>query len=421
MAQSGSSTMALSTGRVEQRAQQTDGTKIEKSREKLTETINKIQQFDLAMYEPAQQQQIMRDLRSRVNALMLQARAALHFSNKRILDTVKHTLAVQTVSIEQVSQLQPEVLFVLYTYEAPEGDATSLVKKPYREDSRDGFYHVRRNLQAFASGSFRTAYRVSVNGNPDRFIMKTMSQRGDTLSVELQMQSDLVMLATARQLAKQFSDELRTRWKAPPQPEPVAGEDGEPFQPYFTQAPTVRYVDAYVGFSVPDACAFHKAKLGQFADAVRRNQPNQVQPPCSRTTSIRVFFEEFLGLCGFGKWNINSGNTNAMKMAKRKDFFRKGLDLANAFSHYTYAHTKRRYGEDKAFIVLDVQGTAKKDGLVLTDPAICNITPPTVNRDQADLGRESIVTFFHNHVCGHYCEVMGIKDERLDEPLAAEE
>lgn len=82
------------------------------------------------------------------------------------------------------------------------------------------------------------------------------------------------------------------------------------------------------------------------------------------------------------------------------------IDLATAFSHFTFQHTKGYC------MVCDIQGIDSVDSLgqpmmLLTDPAIhC----PYVTRfGKTNLQKKGIDAFFEVHVCNKYCKALGLK------------
>jgi len=82
------------------------------------------------------------------------------------------------------------------------------------------------------------------------------------------------------------------------------------------------------------------------------------------------------------------------------------IDLATAFSHFTFQHTKGYC------MVCDIQGIDSVDAqgkpmMLLTDPAIhC----PSVTRfGKTNLQKKGIEAFFKKHVCNKYCQALGLK------------
>ncbi|CAG0900528.1 unnamed protein product, partial [Darwinula stevensoni] len=95
----------------------------------------------------------------------------------------------------------------------------------------------------------------------------------------------------------------------------------------------------------------------------------------------------------FKKFNSNFGFVNSV------DFT---LTL-NAFSHWTYDHTKHY------LMVVDLQGILDKERYVLTDPAIhCK----ELRFGSTNLGKVGMVTFFEAHECNKVCALMGLKSNR---------
>ena len=82
------------------------------------------------------------------------------------------------------------------------------------------------------------------------------------------------------------------------------------------------------------------------------------------------------------------------------------IDLATAFSHFTFQHT------EEYCMVCDIQGidavnSQGKPMVLLTDPAIhC----PSVTRfGKTNLQEKGIEAFFGTHVCNKYCRALGLK------------
>ena len=81
-------------------------------------------------------------------------------------------------------------------------------------------------------------------------------------------------------------------------------------------------------------------------------------------------------------------------------------DIAQAFSHFTYAASKKK------MLIIDIQGV----GLKLTDPSILS-----TNQEEFGItnsGKLGINSFFDNHVCNHICSKLITSDDKLqDSPL----
>ena len=86
---------------------------------------------------------------------------------------------------------------------------------------------------------------------------------------------------------------------------------------------------------------------------------------------------------------------------------RRRLELAVAFSHFTYDIT------DGYLLVCDLQGVCvidlkRKETLLLTDPAIhCS---KLLRFGKTNLGNLGIDKFFQKHVCNKYCHALGLKN-----------
>jgi hypothetical protein len=86
---------------------------------------------------------------------------------------------------------------------------------------------------------------------------------------------------------------------------------------------------------------------------------------------------------------------------------RRRLELAVAFSHFTYDIT------DGYLLVCDLQGVCvidlkRKETLLLTDPAIhCS---KHLRFGKTNLGNLGIDKFFQKHVCNKYCHALGLKN-----------
>jgi hypothetical protein len=86
--------------------------------------------------------------------------------------------------------------------------------------------------------------------------------------------------------------------------------------------------------------------------------------------------------------------------------------LATAFSHFTFDHTKGYC------MVCDIQGinTTDHEGrpvMLLTDPAIhC---PSATRFGKTNLQGKGIEAFFEKHVCNKYCKALGLKSYKCDE------
>lgn len=91
------------------------------------------------------------------------------------------------------------------------------------------------------------------------------------------------------------------------------------------------------------------------------------------------------------------------------DAYKQQLELALAFSHFTYAHTERY------LLVCDLQGIeteagAKRDEkiILLTDPAIhCS---KHLRFGRTNRMKDGIKDFFRTHRCNHHCKALGITE-----------
>ena len=66
-----------------------------------------------------------------------------------------------------------------------------------------------------------------------------------------------------------------------------------------------------------------------------------------------------------------------------------------AFMHWSWVHTK---GE---LMVADLQGVWKREGFVLTDPAIMSLNN---SYGVTDTGVEGMIMFFYKHLCNQFCQ-----------------
>ena len=72
-----------------------------------------------------------------------------------------------------------------------------------------------------------------------------------------------------------------------------------------------------------------------------------------------------------------------------------------AFSHFTWVHSK------KQLVVCDLQGTIKRDKILLTDPAIH--ADKYMQFGSTNLGTQGIKLFLRRHKCNEICREMKLE------------
>eukprot|EP00045_Choanoeca_perplexa_P011559 m.123230 g.123230 ORF g.123230 m.123230 type:complete len:421 (-) comp15675_c1_seq4:619-1881(-) len=106
-----------------------------------------------------------------------------------------------------------------------------------------------------------------------------------------------------------------------------------------------------------------------------------------------------------GKWEKynNNGTVGNMYLVEE-------AHLAQAFSHFTYVHSKKAKGGE--MMVLDVQGVKHADGsLHLTDPVIVTVKRGVLG--DANTGVEGMKGFFSRHKCNAICRKLNLQGVRL--------
>ena len=93
------------------------------------------------------------------------------------------------------------------------------------------------------------------------------------------------------------------------------------------------------------------------------------------------------------KWNSNSGYVRDQQLS------------IEAFSHFTYHHSKGRY------IMVDCQGVRNKNQYIISDPCICSLHKGTYGI--TDIGDKGIASFFANHRCNQFCKPYWLKPNKM--------
>ena len=75
-------------------------------------------------------------------------------------------------------------------------------------------------------------------------------------------------------------------------------------------------------------------------------------------------------------------------------------ELVQAFSHYSWVHS------GKSLVICDLQGVEFGSRVTLNDPAILSTSAGCYGN--TDLGAAGIENFFKTHVCGDFCQRMGL-------------
>ena len=97
----------------------------------------------------------------------------------------------------------------------------------------------------------------------------------------------------------------------------------------------------------------------------------------------------------FIKWSSNAGFIN-------EDEYSATLDC---FAHWSYQVT------DQFLVVMDIQGCARSNEYVLTDPAIT--CPDDMERfGSTNLGKKGLTKFFESHRCNHICRHLKLKKHK---------
>lgn len=81
--------------------------------------------------------------------------------------------------------------------------------------------------------------------------------------------------------------------------------------------------------------------------------------------------------------------------------------LAQAFSHWTWVQSGRKFGQ--RYLIADLQGVRSANAFVFTDPAVLSET--TRQFGMADLGKSGINEWFRRHRCNEHCKKLGIVDK----------
>eukprot|EP00970_Alexandrium_tamarense_P013794 scaffold3686_cov193-Alexandrium_tamarense.AAC.22 len=133
-----------------------------------------------------------------------------------------------------------------------------------------------------------------------------------------------------------------------------------------------------------------------------------------------ILVEKMLNPLQYRKWNTNAGHVHhrgasSGDVATPSSFAVE--DIPQAYSHYTYLASKRK------FLVCDLQGVLNTSSsppvFELTDPAIhYKEQTHRINFGRTDLGEEGIQKFLLTHKCSELCRM--ICKRWLDKPLEAD-
>ena len=120
---------------------------------------------------------------------------------------------------------------------------------------------------------------------------------------------------------------------------------------------------------------------------MRRTINIQVPHPASDSFSEYASVEDYID----GEWQKFNSNTGWTQDTESP---------LNAFSHWTYHHSKGEH------LVCDLQGVERADSFELTDPVVMSNERHSVQVfGPSDLGATGISNWFFHHECNQHCDI----------------
>lgn len=167
------------------------------------------------------------------------------------------------------------------------------------------------------------------------------------------------------------------------------------------KAPQALRMVAKIGPQAPLQFVRSSCLASFYADAFCRQSRQKVTVlPCYLYSvteddgDIREYCVEDYVPGAFVKWISNSGCISDEQ----------GSDVIAAFAHFSW------HCSNGSHMVSDIQGVIHDGQYVLFDPQICS---GSRNFGRADLGMDSMRTFFSNHKCNKLCQALGLSTRRL--------